>query len=62
MNTVAADEYDALASDYHWLYSDYVLSGEPFVNALTEILETLPPKATILDCACGIGILSHPLI
>jgi SAM-dependent methyltransferase len=54
MNT--ASEYDVFAADYHWLYSDRVLSGEPFLEAHTEILKALPPKAQILDCACGIGI------
>ena len=54
MNTIA--EYDAFAADYHWLYSDRVLSGEPFLEAHRATIEALPPKAVVLDCACGIGV------
>ena len=54
MNTVS--QYDAFAADYHWLYSDLVLSGEPFLEAHRAIIKALPPKAAVLDCACGIGV------
>ena len=61
MNTVATDEYDAFASDYHFLYSDRVLSGARFLEGYAEVLQSLPPRARILDCACGIGIHSLAL-
>jgi SAM-dependent methyltransferase len=61
MNAVATDEYDPFASDYHFLYSDRVLSGVPFLEGYAEVLHTLPPRARILDCACGIGIHSLAL-
>ena len=61
MNMVAADEYDAFASDYHWLYSDRVLSGTPFLDSYAAVLRSLPTGARVLDCACGIGIHSLAL-
>ena len=61
MNAVTTEEYDAFASDYHWLYSDRVLSGDPFVESYGTLLRSLPPQARILDCACGIGIHSLAL-
>jgi len=61
MNAATTDEYDAFASDYHWLYSDRVLSGAPFVDSYATVLRSLPPQARILDCACGIGIHSLAL-
>jgi glycine/sarcosine N-methyltransferase len=59
MNT--QNEYDAFAMDYHWLYSDKVLSGERFLEGHDEILKAQPPLAAILDCACGIGVHSLAL-
>jgi SAM-dependent methyltransferase len=56
MTTVSASEYDAFAADYHWLYSDRVLSGDPFLDGHAAVLRALPPQARILDCACGIGV------
>ena len=61
MNTIIPSEYDAFASDYHWLYSDRVLSGEPFFERYADIFKSLPQNARILDCACGIGIHSLAL-
>ena len=54
-------EYDTFALDYHWLYSDTVLSGERFLEGHAHILKAQPPQATILDCACGIGVHSLAL-
>ena len=54
-------EYDAFAADYHWLYSDRVLAGAPFLDSYATVLRSLPPRARILDCACGIGIHSLAL-
>lgn len=59
--TSAAAEYDAFASDYHWLYSDRVLSGAPFLEEYAAVLGSLPAQPAILDCACGIGIHSLAL-
>lgn len=52
----AAHEYDALAEGYHWIYSDRMLTGGPFVETHRERLDALRPGAPVLDCACGIGI------
>ena len=49
-------QYDSFAEDYHWLYSDRVLSGEPFYEKYRESLSSLHPGASTLDCACGIGV------
>ncbi len=54
-------QYDAFAPDYHWLYSEHVLSGEPFIQWHVEILDSLAPNARILDRACGIGVHSLAL-
>jgi len=51
-----ADQYDSFAADYHWLYSDRVLSGDPFIEENRAHLDGLPADAAILDCACGIGV------
>lgn len=59
MNT--QNEYDAFARDYHWLYSDQVLSGERFLEGHAGILKAQPPGSAILDCACGIGVHSLAL-
>jgi glycine/sarcosine N-methyltransferase len=53
MNT--ASQYDEFAANYHWLYSDDVLSGKPALKWNDEVLRDAGPKARILDCCCGIG-------
>ena len=50
-----ADDYAAIASDYAWLVPDEMLTGDFFIAHHRDILDALPPDATILDCACGIG-------
>src|SRR5215471_2973245 len=52
---VMHNEYDRLASDYHWLVEDDLLSGEFFLTRHRSLLDSLSPDARILDCACGIG-------
>ena len=37
-----ADQYDAFAADYAWLYSDRVLSGERFAESAKDLLDVLP--------------------
>jgi SAM-dependent methyltransferase len=49
------DDYAAMASDYAWLVADEMLTGDFFIAHHQDILDALPPDATILDCACGIG-------
>lgn len=49
-------QYDPFAADYHWLYSDAVLTGEPFLQKHETLLNSLAPGASILDCSCGIGV------
>ncbi len=48
-------EYDDFAVNYHWLYSDYVLSGNLAVEQNEEVLKDAGPRARILNCSCGIG-------
>lgn len=54
-------QYDAFAEDYHWLYSDYALSGKPSLDENEDVLTEAGVKARILDCSCGIGTLAIPL-
>ena len=48
-------QYDEFAANYHWLYSDYVSSGKPYLEEHGDVLKDAGPKAHILDCSCGIG-------
>ncbi|MFZ0393491.1 MAG: class I SAM-dependent methyltransferase [Terracidiphilus sp.] len=48
-------QYDEFAVNYHWLYSDYVLSGNPALEQNDDVLRDAGPTARILDCSCGIG-------
>ena len=52
------EQYDGIADDYEWLFSDTMLSGEPQYASLRNVLKSLPPGGSILDCACGTGILA----
>jgi glycine/sarcosine N-methyltransferase len=54
-------QYDAIAEDYEWLFSDTMLSGEPQYASLQHVMESLPSRGNILDCACGTGILALAL-
>ena len=53
---MSASQYDDFASDYAWMLSDERMTGEPFAEAHRPLLESLPPGARVLDCACGIGV------
>ena len=53
----AKSQYDEFAVNYHWLYSDHVLSGKPALEQNDDVLRDTGPKARILDCSCGIGTL-----
>lgn len=48
-------QYDQFALDYHWLYSDYVLTGKLDLQQNDDVLRDAGPNARILDCACGLG-------
>ncbi len=54
-------QYDEFARDYHWLYSDRVLSDEPAVEENEDVLRLIEQEMWILDCSCGIGLLTLAL-
>jgi SAM-dependent methyltransferase len=56
MTVEAMSAYDLIAKEYHWLVPDELLSGEAFVERHRDLLGSLPQGASILDCACGVGI------
>ena len=53
--------YDEFAQDYHWLYSDHVLSGEPIIEENKDVLSLAERGTRILDCSYGIGMLALAL-
>ena len=57
----AKSQYDEFAVDYHWLYSDHVLSGKPALEQNNDVLRDIGPNARILDCSCGVGTLTVAL-
>ncbi len=61
MSDVSTQQYDALSEDYHWLYSDFVLSGKLALAENENVLAEIGLKARILDCSCGIGTLAIAL-
>jgi SAM-dependent methyltransferase len=54
-------QYDSFSEDYHWLYSDYALSGKPALEENEDFLAEAGLKTRILDCSCGIGTLAISL-
>lgn len=54
-------QYDEFARDYHWLYSDRGLSGEPAIEENEDVLRPIEQEMWILDCSCGIGTLTLAL-
>lgn len=56
-----AQQYDTFSTDYHWLYSDHTLSGVKALDDNGDVLALVDPKASILDCSCGIGTLAIAL-
>ncbi len=56
-----SEQYDAIAEDYEWLFSDTMLSGEPQYAGLRHFLESPLPQGNILDFVCGTGILALAL-
>ncbi|MGA2222473.1 MAG: methyltransferase domain-containing protein [Verrucomicrobiia bacterium] len=55
------NQYDQFSLDYHWLYSDNILSGKPFIEQFSYLLDSLPSGSLLLDCSCGIGVLTIAL-
>lgn len=44
-----------MGGDYHWLVPEEMLSFDSFFERHRDLFGSLPPDASILDCACGIG-------
>jgi SAM-dependent methyltransferase len=61
MDCESIRQYDDLSENYHWLYSDYVLSGALALKENDDVLRNADQKSRILDCSCGIGTLAIPL-
>ncbi len=56
LGVVTGSAYDTFAADYHWIFSDEHISGDRFLHRYRDVLATLPPRAEVLDCACGTGL------
>jgi 2-polyprenyl-3-methyl-5-hydroxy-6-metoxy-1,4-benzoquinol methylase len=56
-----ARQYDTFSTDYRWLYTDHTLSGKMALDINGDVLALADPKASILDCSCGIGTLAIAL-
>jgi len=54
---VMADYYDALATDYDWIFDDDALANGAAINhpATARLLERTPHASLVLDAACGTG-------
>lgn len=50
--------YAALPEVYEWLIPDAKLSPAGSVAAFGDVVQSLPPKARVLDCSCGTGQLA----
>jgi SAM-dependent methyltransferase len=57
------DFYDALASDYHLLFSDWWTAAQWHGEVISRILadRDVRPPARVLDCTCGVGTQALPL-
>lgn len=53
--TIRPSQYDDLAANYHWLYSDYASPGMFALQGNDDVLRDAGPNAHVLDCSCGIG-------
>ena len=51
-------EYDTLADVYEFLVPDALLEPDGAVAAFAAVRDALPPRARVLDCACGTGQLA----
>ncbi|MGN6635339.1 MAG: class I SAM-dependent methyltransferase [Oryzihumus sp.] len=50
--------YGALPDVYEWLIPDAKLSPAGAVAAFSDLVNSVPPNARVLDCACGTGQLA----
>jgi SAM-dependent methyltransferase len=50
--------YDTIAAVYDFLVPDALLTPQGSADAFVEHVESLPPGARVLDCACGTGTLA----
>ena len=50
--------YGALPDVYEWLIPDAMLTPAGAVEAFSDLVQSLPPHASVLDCACGTGQLA----
>lgn len=50
--------YVALSNVYEWLVPEGKLTPAGSVAVFSDLTERLPPKARVLDCACGTGQLA----
>jgi SAM-dependent methyltransferase len=55
---MGAMAYGSLASVYEWLVPDAKVSPSGNAQAFETVTAGLGPRAQILDCACGIGLLA----
>lgn len=53
--------YQALTDVYEWLIPDHKLTPSGAAAAVRDLVESLPPGARVLDCACGTGQLAVDL-
>lgn len=61
--TAVAGIYDRLADSYHLLFDDWWARARVSAERIDLVLRSqgVVPRATLLDCACGIGTQSLPL-
>ena len=50
--------YGALPDVYEWLIPDAMLTPAGAVAAFSDLVNSVPPNARVLDCACGTGQLA----
>jgi SAM-dependent methyltransferase len=57
------DFYDALASDYHLLFTDWWPAAQWHGEVISRVLadRDVRPPARVLDCTCGVGTQALPL-
>ncbi len=55
---MAVAGYGTLSEVYEWLMPEGKLTPAGSVAAFGDLVERLPPKARVLDCACGTGQLA----
>ena len=58
MAAVGTSAYDDLAAVYDWLVPEELLTPEGNVAMFDEQLSELESRASVLDCACGTGMLA----